>query len=235
MRGKKHYRNQEQCFSRVYFPLQLFHEQFLLSYKFKDISREGIKYSVSLQQVENKAENALADRLYVLRISHCMAKSPMDFIVWSSGSSQHDFDATVPCKSMRQASSTHRLSSTPVFFSPSFQKSAYCTRSHFGFFSDIKEMNSKARELAIIKCLLKRSGGTLKIYIHICRHIHASRSSWQFTNTSIKTRHLKQERSTNTNGSISQSQITPFLLFPAQSPPAGLTSKVSSTTCIGYD
>ena len=42
-RGKEHYRNQERCFGQVYFSLWLFHEQLMLSYKFKDILTERIK------------------------------------------------------------------------------------------------------------------------------------------------------------------------------------------------
>lgn len=38
-----------------------------------------------------------------------------------------------------------------IWFSSSFQKSIYRPRSHSGFLSDIKEMNSKRWELVIIK------------------------------------------------------------------------------------
>lgn len=37
MGEKEHYRNQEQCFDQVHFSPWLFHEQLMLSYKFKDI------------------------------------------------------------------------------------------------------------------------------------------------------------------------------------------------------
>lgn len=51
----------------------------MLSYKFKDILTERIKWNASLQQIDNKVETVLADNLYVLRTSHHhMAKSQLN-------------------------------------------------------------------------------------------------------------------------------------------------------------
>lgn len=74
-REKEHYRNQEQCFGQVHFSPRLFHEQLMLPYKFKDILTKRLKWSASLQQVENKAETVLSDSLYILRTSYSVAKS----------------------------------------------------------------------------------------------------------------------------------------------------------------